>query len=41
MLEELQKTIAVVESKKDWAKLNRQRPIVYKNQTRSAYIAKF
>ena len=41
MLKELQKTISVVESKKDWAKFNRQRPIINKNRTRSAYIAGF
>jgi len=41
MLKELRKTISIVESKRDWAKFNRQRPITNKNRTRSAYLAGF
>ena len=41
MLRELQSKVSVVESKKNWAKFNRQRPISNAQQTRSAYIAEF
>ena len=40
-LKEMQKTISIVESKKDWAQFNRQSPTINPNKTRSAYIASF
>lgn len=41
LLKEMQTQITVVESKKDWKQFNRQRPIVNRNGTGSAYIAQF
>jgi hypothetical protein len=41
MLKELQKDISVVESKQDWAEMNRQSPVINSNKTRTAYIAAF
>ncbi len=41
LLKEMQAQITVVESKKDWARFNRQSPIVNKSGTRSAYLAQF
>lgn len=41
LLKKMQAQISVVESKKDWARFNRQSPIVNKSGTRSAYIAQF
>jgi len=41
LLKEMQAQITVVESKKDWARFNRQSPIINKNGTRSAYLAQF
>jgi len=41
MFAELRDKISIVESKQDWAKFNRQRPVVNADRTRSAYIAAF
>jgi hypothetical protein len=41
LLREMQAQITVVESKKDWKQFNRQRPIVSKSGSRSAYVAQF
>lgn len=41
MLRDLQTKVRVVESKKDWAKFDRQSPFTNPAKTRSAYIAQF
>ena len=41
LLREMRKKVRVVESKRDWAKLDRQRPVGNAKRTRSAYIAQF
>lgn len=41
LLETLRAKVTVVESKKDWAQFDRQRPIGNSDGTRTAYIAKF
>ncbi len=41
LLKKMKAQITVVESKKDWKRFNRQRPIVNKSGNRSAYIAQF
>ncbi len=41
LFKEMQAQITVVESKKDWARFNRQSPKTNKSGTRAAYIAQF
>jgi len=41
LLKEIQEQITIVESKKDWARFNRQSPKINKSGTRAAYIAQF
>lgn len=41
LLNELRDQIRVVESKKDWARFNRQSPATNKTASRSAYVAQF
>ncbi len=41
LLETLRAKVTVVESKKDWAQFNRQRPIGNSDGTRTAYVAQF
>ena len=41
MLSDMRKRVRVVESKKDWARFNRQAPIVNSDNSRSVYIAQF
>ena len=41
MLREMQSKVKVIESKQDWAKFDRQSPIVNPSKTRSAYVAQF
>lgn len=41
LLREMQEKVRVVESKKDWARFDRQAPIVNSGKNRSAYIAQF
>jgi len=41
LLKKMQVQIMVVKSKKDWKQFNRQRPIVNKSGSRSAYIVEF
>ena len=41
LLREIQNKVEIVESKKDWAKLDRQSPFANSSKTRTAYIAQF
>lgn len=41
LLATLKTKVSVVESKKDWAEFNRQRPVNNRDASRSAYVARF